>query len=78
MNKKIKIPDDIAEIKRIVNTGVTVYSSNDGYIVKRTNLEDYVITFIYNGYCIGLHGLKGSRYENQLNGSNFYYYEEIE
>jgi len=46
MNKKIKIPDDIAEIKRIVNTGVTVYSSNDGYIVKRTNLEDYVITFI--------------------------------
>ena len=64
--------ETIAEIKNAVNKGRKVYCGNSGYQVIKTNKGQWMIKCTLNGHCIGLHGLEGSEYENQLNGEYFY------
>lgn len=61
----------IQKIKKAVDEGKLVYSGENG-IVKKNKFGKYIICSL-NGYCIGLHGLEGTQYENKLNGTNFYY-----
>jgi hypothetical protein len=63
---------DINDIKKMVDEGKTVYSSNEAYQVIKDSKGQYMIKCTLNGYCIGLHGAVGSEYENKLNGTNFY------
>jgi hypothetical protein len=64
----------INEIKAAVNAGKTVYCGTRAYIVIRNsvNPEDYLIKCTINDYCIGLHGVAGTEYENKLNGTGFW------
>ena len=58
----------IKKIKQAVNNGKNVYWSNTAYEVIKDNIGQYLIHCTINGHCIGLHGLKGTEYENILNG----------
>lgn len=62
----------IEEIKEAVNEGRKVFCDSEAYIVIKGRSEDYYITCISNQYTIGLHGKEGTKYENVLNGSNFF------
>jgi hypothetical protein len=69
---KVETLESIAEIKNAVNKGRKVYCGNSAYQVIKDNKGQYLIKCSLNDYCIGLHGLEGTQYENQLNGENFY------
>ncbi len=60
-----------AEIKSAVDAGKTVYCDGGGYKVIKTG-DDYLIKYSYGDYCVGLTGMPGTKYEDSLNGSNFY------
>lgn len=49
----------LAEIKTALAEGKRVYQHHKGYEVKRDSLGQYLITYKYNGYCIGLTWLDG-------------------
>ncbi len=67
----------IEEIKNAVKAGNVVFCGNDGYTVVIDKYGDYSIKCTGNGHMIGLHGMEGTKYERQLNGSNFYYYKMV-
>lgn len=62
----------IAEIKKAVDDGKEVYCDNDSYRVLKDGIGQYLIVCSMNNYCIGLHGMEGTKYENQLNGTKFF------
>ena len=62
----------IKEIKEAVNEGKTVYEGSEAYEVIKTSWGEFLIVCSSNGYTIGLHGKEGTKYENKLNGSNFF------
>lgn len=63
----------IQQIKDAVDAGLPVKADSDAYSVVKAKTGEYLIICSLNGYTIGLHGLTGTKYENVLNGSNFYY-----
>lgn len=54
----------IEEIKAAVDAGFSVHWANEGYVVHRDDLGQYLITFRRNGHSIGLTDRSGIR----LNG----------
>ncbi len=68
----------IEEIKSAVDSGKTVKCGRGGlYTVIKDNLGQYLIGFNLDAFgrsenWVGLHGMKGTKYENQLNQSDFY------
>ena len=65
---------NIKEIKKAVDEGQKVCWSNPAYDVIKDDIGQYLIKCNLNGHCIGLHGLKGTKYENQLNGKEEDFY----
>lgn len=55
---------NIAEIKTAVDAGTSVHWSNEGYVVRKDKLGQYLIVFEPNGSAIGLTDRSGDR----LNG----------
>ena len=55
---------NIAEIKTAVDEGKAVHWSNEGYLVRKDTLGQYLIVFEPNGSAIGLTDRSGDR----LNG----------
>jgi hypothetical protein len=45
---------NMAEIKSAVDAGRTVHIANEGYLVHRDELGQYLITYLPNGSTIGL------------------------
>jgi len=68
--KSIETFKRIRKIKQLVDNGVPVYSGNTGYIVHKDSIGQYLITFVSNGYTVGL----CHKDESQLNGSDFFYF----
>lgn len=62
----------IAEIKEAVDNGKKVFCDTTAYEVIKDQIGQYFIHCNINGYCIGLHGMEGTKYENQLNGTKFF------
>ncbi|EAQ24772.1 hypothetical protein [Roseovarius sp. 217] len=52
------------EIKAAVDAGQTVHWANTSYVVHKDRLDQYLITYVPNGSCIGLTDREGQR----LNG----------
>lgn len=69
---EMKTLTSIAEIKRAVDDGKDVYCNNESYRVMKDRIGQYLIVRSINNHCIGLHGMEGTKYENQLNGTNFF------
>lgn len=55
---------NITEIKTAVDAGTSVHWSNEGYVVRKDRLEQYLIVFEPGGSAIGLTNRSGG----QLNG----------
>ena len=55
----------IAEIKSAVDAGLRVHWANEGYVVHKDRLGQYLISFLPNGSSIGLTDRSGER----LNGA---------
>lgn len=68
----MKILDTIEKIKLAVDCGDNVFCDNDAYKVIKDSKNQYLIIYTPSGYCIYLHGAKGTEYENKLNGKIFY------
>jgi len=62
----------IEEIKAAVDNGQTVHVDTDAYEVIKDDIGQYLIICEMNDYCIGLHGIAGTKFERVLNGSAFY------
>lgn len=80
--RRLKAQDSvsaIAEIKSLVDAGVTVYCDNEGYIVIKDKAGQYLIHYQGSDYYIGLHGLEGTEFENKLNTDfkGVFFYEEL-
>ncbi|ARU03201.1 hypothetical protein [Yoonia vestfoldensis] len=56
---------NIAEIKTAVDGGKTVHWSNEGYVVRKDILGQYLIVFEPNGSAIGLADRSGGRLNGQ-------------
>ena len=56
---------NIAEIKAAVDAGKAVHWSNDGYVVRKDILGQYLIIFKPNGSAIGLTDKSGFRLNGQ-------------
>lgn len=61
----------IAKIKNLIDNGIQVYDENEGYQCLKDRLEQYLIVFKPNGYCIGLTSRKG----DSLNATKPFYYK---
>jgi hypothetical protein len=59
------------EIKKAVDEGKTVFCDTAYYTVIKDNINQYFIKG-QNGHLIGLTGMEGTKYENDLNGCNFF------
>jgi len=59
----------IKEIKQAIEDGKKVYQHNLGYEVILDSIGQYLIHCNMHNTYIGLHGVKGGKYENQLNGN---------
>ncbi|WP_227267664.1 hypothetical protein [Roseobacter weihaiensis] len=57
-------PNDLDQIKSAVDAGKSVHWSNEGYVVHKDVLGQYLITFLPNGDSIGLCNRAGT----ELNG----------
>jgi hypothetical protein len=64
--------ETIEDIKSAVDEGKTVFSDTRDYSVVKNRSEYYIVCSI-NGYTIGLHGMAGTKYECQLNGTKFWH-----
>lgn len=62
----------IEEIKKAVDQGYLVNCGTIAYKVIKDDLDQYLIVCTINQYTIGLHGQAGTKYENKLNGQDFY------
>lgn len=62
----------VPEIKKAVDLGYRVNCETMAYEVIKDDKEQYLIKCIPNNHLIGLHGQKGTKFENKLNGDNFY------
>lgn len=69
----------IAEIKSLVDRGVRVHCDNEGYIVLKDTVGQYLIHFQGSDYYIGLHGREGTEFEDTLNTDykGVFFYEEL-
>ena len=56
---------NIAEIKTAVDAGTSVHWSNEGYVVRKDTLGQYLIVFERNGSAIGLTDRNGGRLNGQ-------------
>lgn len=56
---------NIAEIKTAVDAGKFVHWSNEGYVVRKDTLGEYLIIFEPNGSAIGLTDRSGDRLNGQ-------------
>ena len=56
---------NIAEIKAAVDAGKFVHWSNEGYVVRKDILGQYLIIFEPNGSAIGLTGQSGCHLNGQ-------------
>ena len=56
---------NIAEIKTAVDAGTSVHWSNEGYVVRKDSLGQYLIVFEHNGSAIGLTDRSGGRLNGQ-------------
>lgn len=56
---------NIAEIKTAVDAGTSVHWSNEGYVVRKDKLGQYLIVFEPNGSAIGLTDRSGDRLNGQ-------------
>jgi len=65
---------NIKEIKKAINNNKKVCWSNPAYDVIKDDIGQYLIKCNLNDHCIGLHGLEGTEYENQLNGKEEDFY----
>ncbi|MGR1583218.1 hypothetical protein ACSSNL_17360 [Thalassobius sp. S69A] len=54
----------LEDIKAAVDAGQTVHWANTGYVVQKDRFDQYLITYVLNGSCIGLTDRGGQR----LNG----------
>jgi hypothetical protein len=59
---------NIKQIKQAVDSGKKVYWSNKAYQVIHDSIGQWLIHCSINNNCVGLHGMKGTKYENVLNG----------
>tara|TARA_R100001244_G_C5074422_1_gene112246 strand:+ start:24 stop:242 length:219 start_codon:yes stop_codon:yes gene_type:complete len=66
----MKMLETIEDIKKAVDDGRTVKCDNGNYTVVKDSGQ-YFITYDYSDYCIGLHGMEGTKFERNLNGENF-------
>ena len=69
---RVKLLNTIDEIKCAVDAGLSVYSDTTGYPVIKDSIGQYLITTTFNDYCVGLHGMEGTKYASQLNGTAFF------
>ena len=72
---KVVLPNDVAAIKKAVDDGHTVYDGDPPYEVRKDHLGQYFIVCSLNNYSIGLHGMKDTPYEHELNGNGPFWYE---
>lgn len=56
---------NIVEIKTAVDEGKSVYWSNEGYVVRKDTLGQYLIVFERNSSAIGLTDRSGGRLNGQ-------------
>mgnify|MGYP005986054335 FL=1 len=56
---------NIAEIKTAVDAGKSVHWSNEGYVVRKDTLGQYLIVFELGGSAIGLTDRSGGRLNGQ-------------
>jgi hypothetical protein len=56
---------NITEIKTAVDAGKAVHWSNEGYVVRKDTLGQYLIVFEPNGSAIGLTDHSGGRLNGQ-------------
>lgn len=68
----MQVLNTIDEIKAAVDAGKSVKCDNESYDVIKDNLGRYLIHSELFNYSAGLAGVKGSIFENQLNGTTFY------
>lgn len=68
----IRTYHSIEDIKAAVNRGETVRCNGGGYRVIKDSIGQYLIHFPPNDNYIGLHGMAGTKYAEQLNGRDFY------
>ena len=68
------ILNNVEEIKKFVDIGVSVFCDNINYIVMKDSKKHYIIHYIHTDYYIGLTGREGTKYENILNGVEFFYF----
>jgi hypothetical protein len=59
---------NIKQIKRAIALDINVYWKSKAYQVIKDECNQYLIRCNLNDHCIGLHGRKGTKYENVLNG----------
>ena len=64
----------IKEIKKAINQGKKVFWNHEGYEVIKDKFNRYLIYCHINNHCVGLHGMKGTKYENILNGDENEFY----
>lgn len=58
-------------VEKLVDRNFTVHANNEGYIVHKDNLGQYLITFTSNDYNIGLRGKEGTDAEYVMNATQF-------
>ena len=56
---------NITEIKAAIDAGKSVHWSNEGYVVRKDTLGQYLIVFKANGSAIGLTDRSGGRLNGQ-------------
>lgn len=70
---KTKFPlTTISAIKQAVDNGNTVYAGSKAYQVIKDKIGQYLINHVGTDWHVGLHGQEGTKYENALNGYNFF------
>ena len=62
----------IKAIKQAVDNGLEVFADNTSYLVIKASTGQYLIKCILNDTYVGLHGIEGTYYENNLNGHSFF------
>ena len=67
---------NLQQIKQAVDSGKTVYWSNNAYQVIKDSIGQYLVKCSLNDSCIGLHGQIGGKYEHVLNGAPDQFYME--
>ena len=57
----------IKEIKTALDNGKKVVSKSGTYEIIKDRIGQYLINCPFNGYCIGLHGQEGTKFEHVPN-----------